>query len=92
MTRQLPVTLHDQTISSNSNDQTISMVIWSYWKLSGDLELLEVIWSLGVTGSFLVIGSYWKFSGHLELLEVVWLLGVTGSFLVSGSYWKLSGQ
>jgi hypothetical protein len=45
---------------------------WSYWKLSGHGELLEVVWSLGVTGSFLVIGSYWKLSGHWELMEVVW--------------------
>jgi hypothetical protein len=60
--------------------------------LSGHLELLEVVWILGVTGSCLVIGSYWKLSGHLELLEVVWILGVTGSFLVSENYLKLSCQ
>jgi hypothetical protein len=51
---------------------------------------LEVVWSLGVTGSFLVIWSYWKFSGHGELLEVFWSFGVTGSFLDIGSYWELS--
>jgi hypothetical protein len=49
--------------------------------LFGHGELLEVVWSLGVTGSFLVIWSYWKFSGHGELLEVFWSFGVTGSFL-----------
>jgi hypothetical protein len=35
-------------------------------------ELLEVVWSIGVTGSFLVMESYWKLSGQGELLEVVW--------------------
>jgi hypothetical protein len=68
------------------------LVIESYWKLSGDWDLLKVVWSLGVTGSCLVIGSYWKLSGDWELLKVVWSLGVTGSFLVIGSYWKLSGH
>jgi hypothetical protein len=67
----------------------------SYWKFSGDWELLEVIWSIGVTGSCLVMESYWKLSGdwsywklsgHGELLGVVCSLGVTGSFLVIGSY------
>jgi hypothetical protein len=48
------------------------LVVGSYWKLSGDWELLEVVWLLGVTGSFLVIGSYWKLSVHWELLEVIW--------------------
>jgi hypothetical protein len=57
-------------------------VIGSYWKFSGDWELLKVVWSLGVAGSYLVIASYWKLFGHGELLEVVWSLGVTGSFLV----------
>ena len=47
-------------------------MIGSYWKFSGHWELLEVFWSLGVTGSYLVIGSYWKLSGHKELLEVFW--------------------
>jgi hypothetical protein len=47
-------------------------VIGSYWKLSDHLELLEVVWSFGVTGSCLFIGSYWKLSGHRELLEVFW--------------------
>jgi hypothetical protein len=59
MTRQLPVIRNDQTISSNSQSQ------------DGDWELLKVVWSLGVTGSYLVIASYWKLSGHGELLEVV---------------------
>jgi hypothetical protein len=45
-------------------------VIGSYWKFSGDWELLKVFCSLGVTGSYLFIGSYWKFSGHCELLEL----------------------
>jgi hypothetical protein len=36
----------------------------SYWNISGYWELLEVVWSFGVTGSFLDIGSYWKFSGQ----------------------------
>jgi hypothetical protein len=45
---------------------------WSYWKLSGHGDLLEVVWSMGVTGSFLVMESYWKLSGQGELLEVVW--------------------
>jgi hypothetical protein len=60
-------------------------VIGSYWKLSGHLELLEVVWILGVTGSFLVSESYWKLSGHWELLEVFWSWGVTGSYLVMES-------
>jgi hypothetical protein len=49
------------------------LLIGSYWKFSGHLELLEVVWSWGVTGSFLDIGSYWKFSGHLELLNFQYL-------------------
>jgi hypothetical protein len=58
--------------------------------------LLEVVWSIGVTGSFLVMGvtesflvnrSYWKFSGDWELLEVVWSWRVTGIYLVMESFW-----
>jgi hypothetical protein len=55
-------------------------------------ELLEVVCSLGVTGSYLVIESYWKLSGDWDLLKVVWSLVVTGSCLVIASYWKLSGH
>jgi hypothetical protein len=78
MTRQLPVTPHDQKITLGITESFL--VIGSYWKFSGDWELLEVVWSMGVTGSCLVMESYWKLSdhwsywkcsGHGELLEVV---------------------
>jgi hypothetical protein len=81
MTRKLPVTPNDQKTSSNWRVTGSCLVIGSYWKFSGDWELLKVVLSLGVTGSCLVIGSYWKFSGQWELHVVVWSIGVTGSFL-----------
>jgi hypothetical protein len=86
MTRQLSVTPNHQTTSWSRRITGSCLVIGSYWKFSGDWELLKVVLSLGVTGSCLVIGSYWKLSGHGELLEVVWSIGVTGSLLVMESY------
>jgi hypothetical protein len=60
------------------------LVIGSYWKLSGDWELLEVVWSFGVTGSFLDIGSYWKFS-DFQLIPITRKLPVTSYDQITSS-------